>query len=497
MGPQAHGRGRARQEGSKECPAALGGAAVDNIPLDTDLYARICDDLARSGGAFVPADVWTPQALWPESEAVQRAPAFDDLIEPWLGGKARGPVTAPTIEACQSLLASLDATGAMTEHFRQWMAVACRPSIAHARTALEYALIMGHLGAGPGAPVRVLEIGGGYGRLAECFLRLGGGRVTYLLLDAVPASLYYAHAYLQRVLPEHSIGLYYLDPDADVGTYDCYVAPMWHMERFLSATWDVGVNVASMQEMRADQVELTLDGLDRAVRQDGLLFLSNSRDYIYRHEYRYPASWELVVKRNTPFSWSPHYPVEVLRKRACGSAFDNAPREATYLAEVAAAYRAELDGLRSRYHEARERLTAAQRARVEQAEAAHHATVERLRTQLAARDETVQRLRRRIEELSEARDRARSASVAAIARLRAVGDQRRERIAALTARIEKLQLALERTKDSRDRLAASHAARVERLEAELASREEAIDRLTARLTGAEGRSADETGESRG
>jgi SAM-dependent methyltransferase len=319
-----------------------------DVAFDQGLYDRIVGDMEECGGALAPADMWRLERLFPESEADQRSPSFQALIEPWIG-QARRPATAAQIAACEALLESVDPQGDSAGRFRQWLAMTTATK-ADARTALEHAVVI-HFGGEPTPdPLRIIEIGGGYGRLAEAFVRFWGpGSIRYVLLDAVPASLYYAHAYLRQALPDASVASYYVDEDRDIDRHDVFVCPIWHFDALETAGFDVGLNIASMQEMRADQVDACLTMLDEHVHEGGIVLLSNTRDYGYGHDYVYPVRWRLLMKRNTPLLAWPHSPIEVFSRQAEPAEHENALVEARYAREVTQAYRRHIKDLRSRY----------------------------------------------------------------------------------------------------------------------------------------------------
>jgi SAM-dependent methyltransferase len=293
-----------------------------DLHLDRELYERIVEDMGNSAGMHAPADMWKPARLFPNSEKKQTSPTFQDLVAPWIGSAAMKLAPPDLIRSCAAFLQGHGAESGVPEF-------GLEPSMSDLRTVLDVALIRRYVSQMDS--LRVLEVGGGYGRLAEAFLQLGSPRVTYLMIDAVPVSLYFAYAYLRQRFPGREIGLYYVDPGPDISRYDCYIAPVWHFDGLETPLYDVGVNIASMQEMTREQVEWYLALLDRLVREDGIIYLSNTRDYAYGHEYDYPDNWQLVFKENTPLSWSPHYPVEILAKGGRDWSLENATREVAYL----------------------------------------------------------------------------------------------------------------------------------------------------------------------
>ena len=86
----------------------------------------------------------------------------------------------------------------------------------------------------------------------------------------------------------------------------------------------------------------------------GVIYLSNSRDYIYQREFTYPPNWKRILIADTPRSWSPHYPVEIFEQRHGGDfSAENAIKEATYLNIACARYRQEISQLQDRLEKVR------------------------------------------------------------------------------------------------------------------------------------------------
>jgi hypothetical protein len=98
-------------------------------------------------------------------------------------------------------------------------------------------------------PLILLEVGGGYGRLAELFLRYSSLPISYLLVDGVPEFVYYSWEYLRQRLPDHRIGIYFNHQHFDPARFDAYVLPAWRAKEVLSHPVHGAINVASIREM--------------------------------------------------------------------------------------------------------------------------------------------------------------------------------------------------------------------------------------------------------
>jgi len=167
--------------------------------------------------------------------------------------------------------------------------------------------------------LHILEVGGGYGRLAEVFLNMyERGSVRYVLVDAVPASLMYSYLYLSDRFRDLHIGSYYCDDPFNMDLFDCYIVPSWHFDiPAKRGAFDCCVNIQSMQEMSQYHVDYYLSMFDELLKDgSGLAYISNEKDYVFQGEWNYPATWRCLMKTRTPRSWTRDSPTEVFIKGA-------------------------------------------------------------------------------------------------------------------------------------------------------------------------------------
>lgn len=161
--------------------------------------------------------------------------------------------------------------------------------------------------------ISIIEIGGGYGRLAEAFLR-GGifNSIHYLLVDVTPGSLMYSYLYLKSQHPNLSIGAYF-NGDKYSSNFDCYIMPSWHLDKIVPKTFDISINVESMQEMEQEQVDYYINQFDRVTKPGGLVYLSNSKVYVFKGKWNIPKYWKKLFDENTPRSWTANHPTQIYR----------------------------------------------------------------------------------------------------------------------------------------------------------------------------------------
>lgn len=181
--------------------------------------------------------------------------------------------------------------------------------------------------------LHILEVGGGYGRLAEVFLNMyERGSVKYVLVDAVPASLMYSYLWLSDRFHDLHIGFHYRDDPFDMDRFDCYITPSWHFDVPTNrGNFDCCVNIQSMQEMSQYHVDYYLSMFDEVIKDgSGVIYISNERDYVFQGQWNYPATWRCLMKTRTPRSWTRDSPTEVFIKGSRSFERENRLVESVY-----------------------------------------------------------------------------------------------------------------------------------------------------------------------
>jgi putative sugar O-methyltransferase len=246
------------------------------------------------------------------------------MIHAWVGW-GRLPVGAGTEEAFATtgqrdfiarmldFLQRIDHLGVITPEFVQhaidgnWIAA----DLYSIMDALE---LSAFAGATPGPKLRILEIGGGWGRLPEMLMRMFPGKIEYVMVDAVPISLVSAEAYLRHALPNATFGSFAQGDQYQPGSYDVYFVPSWEAQQLGTSRFDIVVNIESFQEMTQEQVDLYLSWFDLMLADNGIAYIANSRDYVFKGAWNYPTSWRTLVRHRTPRSWTPDNSTQILRK---------------------------------------------------------------------------------------------------------------------------------------------------------------------------------------
>jgi putative sugar O-methyltransferase len=155
----------------------------------------------------------------------------------------------------------------------------------------------------------VLELGGGYGRVAWVFLHEFPG-LRYILCD-IPPALAIAQEYLTTLFPERrAFRFRHFDGEAEVAGELAAAQLVFLTPNQLSLLGPLGVslfvNISSLHEMRPEQIAHYLGQAD--LHTDGFFYTKqwatwhNPDDDVVvdRASYPYPPSWRKVYERTHP-----------------------------------------------------------------------------------------------------------------------------------------------------------------------------------------------------
>src|SRR4051812_45699710 len=171
---------------------------LSQLPLDEELFRRVGEDLRANAGEHVPAEVWLAAGGGREGQPPSKF-SPKDLLVPWLGFGST-PVTAESAFWYHRFLKNVDTIGIHDTYFESDGSLTRAGSellVADLGTLVDLNFVAAFARRTGGRPLRVLEVGGGYGRLAEAFFNVFGGQVKWVCVDAVPASLIHANEYLK------------------------------------------------------------------------------------------------------------------------------------------------------------------------------------------------------------------------------------------------------------------------------------------------------------
>src|ERR1039457_2200628 len=303
-------------------------SAVPELEADLTEYQHFLDDMVQNSGQLIPDPNWLrtedtsrPADSYDKEDALEfaqsaqsfaRVSKMKALMVAWVGGSERPTLAA--ISKYRRFLQNCDVLGLWSSNM-EGPADAVPLFRQDLGSLMDLNLIYAFSASSQGKVTRLLEIGGGYGRLAEAAFNVFGRTIQYVIIDSVPSSLYYAKKYLSHACPNARIGSYYDSGNHfDLSRYDIAIVPAWHFERVNTLQYDVCVNIESMQEMNQHHVDYYLNVFESVAADGATIYLSNAHDYYFQGSFKYPANWQKLVCANTPRSWTLDHPTEIFRK---------------------------------------------------------------------------------------------------------------------------------------------------------------------------------------
>lgn len=297
-------------------------------------YGKFCsmiEHMKRHAGVFEPIGHWhiknagenssditdfdetcqeTGYEISPE-EFHEKYGTLEQMLDPFLGRNGMRLASESDVTEYDRFLRAIDHLGLVRSDLeRQVEEQSLR--VGDLGSIMDLNIILGGAMPANNEKIKVIEIGGGYGRLAEAMVNVLQGRCHYLMIDSVPAALMFAEEYLRRSLPAFSIGSFF-SGDEYSDEYAVYIAPSWQVAN-LPGTFDVGVNIESFQEMSADHVRLYIAELSKRLGVGGSLYISNAWNYIYKGGYEIGDDFKTLYLQNTPRSWTNVHPTHLLRR---------------------------------------------------------------------------------------------------------------------------------------------------------------------------------------
>lgn len=306
---------------------------VENIAANRDEFQSIFEDMRKSGGSFTPTPTWLlckhPNEIEIDDHSeIMDLAASDEVfnnefanleqrLEGWIGGITSKSIDEPSVsylvERYERFLNRRDPLGLWKANIAEKRSqVPLR--IADLGSLMDLTMIYSYASNPARKVTTILEVGGGYGRLAEAALNVFGTSIRYVMIDSVPVSLYYSKKYLERACPDVRIGSYYNGDPFDLDEFTCYILPAWYFEQLNKAQYDVCINIESFQEMNQGHIDTYLQIFDRVSVDDATIYLDNAHDYIFRGDWNYPRHWRELFCSNTPRSWSDDHPAQVFMK---------------------------------------------------------------------------------------------------------------------------------------------------------------------------------------
>lgn len=305
----------------------------ESLILDKGLLKKIVEDMRNNAGFLSPLNLWhlvekddsTDALEVPDSSVadlydqsmMEQYNSAEKMLDLWIGCKGMQDLSKEEMESKNNFIKNVDVIGIfdfINENKVEDFDYKARDIDTIADINMIYAGLEQTPHTADNKLKLILEIGGGYGRIAEAMMNVITG-IKYVMIDAVPGSLLYAYKYLEKMLPDKKVGFYYLGEDFDLDKYDIYIIPAWHFERENGYKYDCGINIASMEEMGQEHVDYYLNLLNKVLNDDGILYLQNAHDYVFKGEWKFKNNWERVLMSNSPASWTEYFPTEMFRKR--------------------------------------------------------------------------------------------------------------------------------------------------------------------------------------
>jgi hypothetical protein len=158
-----------------------------------------------------------------------------------------------------------------------------------------------------GRPARILEIGGGYGRLADSLVRNISKNIEFDMVDVVPSSLLLAHEYLRKAgvdcqfdvtTESHVRKQVTLRGPSDCGSIE-------------DGSVDLAINVESFQEMTQQWVDHWIELIDRVTHVGSVFYHSNSTGYKNFYSLEMGANWVIRESYPHPRHWTNSHRTEI------------------------------------------------------------------------------------------------------------------------------------------------------------------------------------------
>ena len=173
-------------------------------------------------------------------------------------------------------------------------------------------------------PKSILEIGGGYGALANKLKKLYPNSTIYLL-DLPEAGLLQTY-YLSSIHKEKNFFLYddFKKKENEINieyleTFDFVILPPWCLKNITFKNYfDLIINTRSFMEIKFDEIKSYFDYIQRTIKSDGIFYNVNkyekntSGDVIRISEYPYDNFWNVLSSSQ---SWKQSNLHEIITQR--------------------------------------------------------------------------------------------------------------------------------------------------------------------------------------
>jgi hypothetical protein len=299
-----------------------------DVSGDYKLFSAIVDDMRQHAGILEPTAHWHNENAGRLSNGRENlaapilyeldANSFEErygtlqqMLNSYIGGHGMTTASPSDIEEYRRFVYAIDHLGLtgfdLDEFCRTYHAL-----VTDLGSLLDVNAILGFVLPSDQNMIHILEIGAGYGRLAEVCHNILAGRCRYTIADSVPASLMFSYEYLRRQLPNASIGSFYAG-DSFSDNFDIFIVPSWELKNIVHR-WDAVVAIEAFQEMNNAHVEFYTDYMENSIDVGGLAYISGSWRYANQDAYEFSNKMQTLWLGNTPRSWTYVHPTHILRK---------------------------------------------------------------------------------------------------------------------------------------------------------------------------------------
>ena len=154
-------------------------------------------------------------------------------------------------------------------------------------------------------PISVMEIGGGYGRLAYGLLK-NREILNYILVDPIPSSIALAADYLDK-----NEFAFKIITSIDEQLHRINLIHPSDLKIVPDNSVDLVINIESFQEMTQEWVDTYIDIINMKTRANSFFYHSNTFEYKNRFKLNLGAHWKLLTSFNHPRHWTDSHRTEV------------------------------------------------------------------------------------------------------------------------------------------------------------------------------------------
>jgi len=259
-----------------------------NFWIDWSHYDEIREAVRSAPEEYQPHKHWLDYEQKAVSKLREKPVSISNIeidgVPGWVGGGSVHEVPWKHYERYIEFVRGLDELGILAQYpnyrSRQFLDAVAETNLLHKYCSLRNGLVL-------------LDLGGGYGRLAEFLLREFA--VSYVVVDAVALSLLVAPQYISKALGIE-VNSYWGLREKDFSRHAFSVWPTWHLQDIIPSA-DILINIHSLQEMGDSKADFYLRLFDDHKKDDSFVFLKNNYKYVTRH-WNFPERWTTVYEND-------------------------------------------------------------------------------------------------------------------------------------------------------------------------------------------------------